>query len=112
VQFGTATIGAKADWSSNLPITLGGVTTFNAADLSNAAHNIVLNGPLSGNGLTKIGDGVLTLAGINTYLGLTTVDAGTLLIHGNSSGSAITVNAGTLGGNGTAGPSPYSAAAP
>jgi autotransporter-associated beta strand protein len=103
VQFGTATIGAKADWSSNLPITLGGVTTFNAADLSNVAHNILLNGPLTGNGLTKTGDGLLVLGGTNTYFGPTTVDAGTLLIHGNSSGSVITVNAGTLGGNGTAG---------
>ena len=52
-------------------------------------------------GLTKGGAGTLTLAGVNTYSGATTVTAGTLLVDG-SIASPVTVNSGgTLGGAGT-----------
>jgi len=55
--------------------------------------------------LVKTGDGTLILSGANTHTGPTTVNAGTLLIHGSTpSASAVTVNAdGTLGGTGTVG---------
>lgn len=54
--------------------------------------------------LTKIGAGNQTLAGINTYTGATSVDAGTLLVDGSITSSAITVkNGGTLGGTGIVG---------
>ncbi|MGH8093276.1 MAG: autotransporter-associated beta strand repeat-containing protein [Chthoniobacterales bacterium] len=54
--------------------------------------------------LAKIGTGMLTLSGPNTYTGGTTVSAGTLVVA-NRSGSgtgtgAVSVNAGTLGGSG------------
>ena len=54
--------------------------------------------------LTKTGTGTLTLTWANTYIGPTTVSAGTL-IASNMSGSAtgrgsVNVNAGTLGGKG------------
>ena len=56
--------------------------------------------------LVKIGSGVQTLAGTNTYGGSTSVSAGTLLINGDQSAAtgAVTVAAGaTLGGSGTVG---------
>lgn len=50
-------------------------------------------------GLTKAGPGHWALTGANTYTGATAVEAGTLLVHGSITGSAVTVNnTGTLGG--------------
>jgi len=61
----------------------------------------------SGNpkGIQKLGASPLILAGDNTYVGTTQVDAGTLLINGNTSGQdSYTVAVGaTLGGTGTIG---------
>jgi fibronectin-binding autotransporter adhesin len=56
-------------------------------------------------GLTKTGNGKLTLSAANTYTGATTVNAGTLLVTGSlAAASAVTINAGgTLGGSGSVG---------
>ncbi len=52
----------------------------------------------SGGTLTKVGSGTLTLAGANTYNGLTTVSAGKLVIQGTAGSGNITVADGqTLG---------------
>jgi len=52
-------------------------------------------------GLTKSGTGTLTLFGTNTYGGVTTVNAGTLIVDGSVI-TPVTVNSGgTLGGGGT-----------
>jgi fibronectin-binding autotransporter adhesin len=54
----------------------------------------------------KIGSGVQTLGGANTYSGPTSVSAGSLLVNGDQSGAtgAVTVASGaTLGGSGTLG---------
>ena len=60
-----------------------------------------------GGSLTKIGTGTLTISGPNTYTGVTTVSAGTLLVNTKpNSGTGtnkLKVNAGTLGGTGTIG---------
>ena len=59
-----------------------------------------------GGGLTKVGSGTLSLTGLNTYLGPTAVQAGTLRIDGDSSfaSGAVTVASGaTLAGTGTVG---------
>ena len=54
-------------------------------------------------GLEKDGSGALTLSGISTNTGTTTVDEGTLIVTGSLSGSAVTVNGGTLAGDGPIG---------
>ena len=58
----------------------------------------------SGIALNKTTSGTVTLSGVNTYTGATTVSGGRLLVNGSlASGSAVTVNnSGTvLGGTGT-----------
>lgn len=104
------TLGASANWTSSLNMTLGTNPTIKSADAGNAAQNISLGGVLSGGGFTKSGGGTLTLTGNNTYNGTTTVSAGTLLISGGgaiNSSSGISVATGaTLTNNGTAAISP------
>jgi autotransporter-associated beta strand protein len=52
--------------------------------------------------LTKTGLGTVIFSGSNTYGGSTTVAAGTLLVNGQVTNSAVTVaNGGMLGGSGT-----------
>ncbi len=56
--------------------------------------------------ITKVGVGILALAGSNTYSGPTLVSEGTLLVNGNNAGATNTVTiqpAGTLGGVGVIG---------
>lgn len=89
VQLGTATL------------TTGGLNT-----------NTVFAGSISGaGGLTKVGGGLMTLTGTNTYTGNTAVGAGTLQIAGPSAlpaGSLVTMGSATFsylndgsGNNGT-----------
>lgn len=98
-------LGAKADWSSILPMTLGG-GTIQAADAASAAHNITLSGALSGAAvLTKTGSGTLTLGASagNSYSGGTLLNTGTLLVNnttGSGTGTGNVTNSGTLGGSG------------
>jgi len=77
-------IGANANWSSNLNMTLGnamGAFAFQAADVGGIAHDITLSGILSGvGGFTKTGDGKLTLQGANTYAGNTIVNQGSFTL--------------------------------
>jgi autotransporter-associated beta strand protein len=67
-------------------------------------QNVTLTNALTSSGgtLTKLGSGILTLTGANTYSGLTTVSAGKLEIQGSQSSGNITVaNSTTLGVTGT-----------
>lgn len=80
--------------------------TLNSAGSVGGAGNLTVNGPITGNNaLTKVGAGALTVTAPNTYTGLTTVSAGSLLVNnaagsGTGSGSVTVANAATLGGAG------------
>ena len=84
-------IGALA---GNGSVNLGSATLATRVDTS-ATFAGALSG--LGGGLTKQGGGTLTLTGVNTYTGATTIAAGTLALTGGSSlasSSVVTVNGG------------------
>ena len=62
-----------------------------------------LSGVVSNGGITKVGQGKLSLFANNTYTGPTTVSEGRLQVDGTQPGSAVTVNGGSLIGTGTIG---------
>jgi fibronectin-binding autotransporter adhesin len=101
IYLGGGTLGASANWSSSLNLSLTGTNGNTTVDT--AANSVTLSGNLSGvGGLVKNGAGTLTLSGNDTYSGNTTVGNGTLLVSGTVAASALTVNsAGTVSGLGT-----------
>ena len=105
INLSGGTLGAAADWSTSLPLTLSGsALVIKAADAANLPQDITLAGPLTGSGgFTKTGAGALVLSGANTYTGATTVNAGTLRVNGTvAAGGAFNVNSGAaLSGSGT-----------
>jgi autotransporter-associated beta strand protein len=122
---GTLTLTGDNTYTGGTTITAGtlqGDTTSlqgnivdNAALVFNQNTAGTFAGAISGSGsLTKIGSGVVTLSGTNSYAGGTTITAGTLQgdtisLHGNiADNAALVFNqhgngkfAGTLSGNGT-----------
>jgi len=97
VQLSGGMVGATTNWSSSLTINLGssgGPVTFKTADAANRPWDIILSGALTNSqGFTKTGTGTLTLAGTNTYSGVTMINAGTLQIgDGGTSGQLGTGN--------------------
>lgn len=76
------------------------------AIINSGTHDLGIQVPLQAGspsgGLIKRGTGSLTLAANNSYSGNTTVESGNLIINGDNSASAATVNADAgLGGDGT-----------
>lgn len=72
------------------------VTVAQALEHSNLGGDNAIDG-----GLTKSGNGILTLTAASTYTGATVVSAGTLLVNGSLGNTAVTVQSGaTLGGTG------------
>jgi autotransporter-associated beta strand protein len=108
LSFGSGLLGAKANWSTSLPITLptNGNIVFKAADAADVARDISFTGVLSGaGGFTKTGGGRLVLGAANTFGGAVAVNGGTLDVDGSvSAGADVSVNSGgTLAGDGTIG---------
>ena len=80
-NFTGGTIQAGASFSSSVPITVGTASSNVATIETDGTNAMTLSGPLTGpGGLTKIGSGMLTLTGSDTYTGPTLVNAGTLAI--------------------------------
>jgi len=79
---GGSLLGATADWTGSAPMQMDpGIETIQAADLNGTAHNITISGLLSGfGGLTKTGNGTLTLNAADTYSGNTLIYAGDLVV--------------------------------
>ena len=93
--------GTRTDFLQGL--TAANVLT-NGAVIDSAGNNItiaqaLLDGDALGGGLTKIGNGTLTLNGVNTYTGPTVVNAGTLAGTGTIAGT-LTNNASLAPGSG------------
>ncbi len=107
VNLDQGTLAAMAPWSTGLPVVLGNAATIQTADQSASPQDITFFGPVTGvGGFLKTGGGTLTLEGDVSHSGLTTVAAGTLLVHGlgDFAFGGVIVDAGaTLGGRGTLG---------
>jgi autotransporter-associated beta strand protein len=77
-----------------------GAITNNGVIIVNRSNDLTIANAISGSGsLTKIGSGILTLAGNHTYLGGTTVDAGTLKLEDTAPSDGNGVIVGTLNVN-------------
>ena len=85
--FGGGTLKTTADITMSRATTLNiGGGTFDVATGTKLEHDGTIDGD---GGLTKTGDGTLTLRGINTYAGETVINAGTLaLSNGDISASS------------------------
>ena len=93
-------------------LNLGGATrTFTVAGPTALYADLVVSAPIADtnatDGILKLGTGTLALTHDNTYTGLTTISKGTLLadgLPGANTTAAVSLNGGTLGGNGLVGP--------
>ncbi len=86
---------------NNLTIGGNGESTTYSGLMQDGGHPGGFGSGDTGGSLTKVGSVTLTISGLNTYTGATTIQAGTLILNGSIT-SAVTVNAGMLGGSGTA----------
>lgn len=93
--------GATAGMLTTLTVANNGTLAFNLDSIYSFA------GAISGTGgVDKLGAGVTTLTGTNSYKGATNVNAGTLLVNGNQSaatGPTSVASGATLGGTGVIG---------
>ena len=86
---------------------LSGTRTFTANLNSTFIHNLIVSGVISetggAQGLTKAGNGTVTLSGANTYSGKTTISAGILSVNtiGNVGAGGSALGAPTNAANGT-----------
>ncbi len=117
LQNSTLDTGAAGTQSANLTLAEG--STYNigglkgSADFDLAVSNLsvgannqstIFSGVLQGafnNNVTKVGSGTLTLSGDNTYIGATTVSAGSLVIGGTNLSSITVASGANLGGEGS-----------
>ena len=89
------------------------VLTFGSLNTNTSLSGVISDSGIgggSGGSIVKVGNGTTTLAGLNTYTGTTTVDAGALTVSGSiGSNSLATVNGGgtlNFAGSASAGDAP------
>lgn len=99
---GNVTNNSTSPQTINAPFTMTAVRTITTLS---GGGDMILGGNTSGSGggITKAGGGTLTLAGTNSYTGVTTVSGGLLKVTGTSTGSAFAVSGAALGGSGSIG---------
>ena len=90
--------GLKGGGAFAVGSTLNSITLNNGAGVSCTYSGIIFNGAAGAMAVTKTGNGTQALSGSNSYTGGTSIQAGTLVAgNANALGSgALTVNAGTL----------------
>ncbi len=97
ITFGATGYTIAAPASGTAKLILSGIIPTIDTGGNNATISAVLSGS---DGLVKNGSGILTLSGINTHVGGTTINAGIISIGGNNgigaNASAIMLNGGTL----------------
>ena len=96
LQLGTGNVGQDGTLASSP------VINNNTALVYNLLGNQTYSGAIGGNGsVTKVGNGILTLSGSNTYNGPTTISGGGLAVGGTIANSLVTVTSGgSLSGGG------------
>ena len=88
--------GTGAGATISCPVALGATRTFTVADETTSVNDLTLSGIVStAFGITKDGLGTLSLSGVNTYTGLTTITAGVINVK-NNSGLGTTAGATTV----------------
>jgi autotransporter-associated beta strand protein len=96
ISGGTVQVGNN---DANGALPSGGITD-DGALVFNRVDNLTVSTPISGSGsLTQNGSGVLTLTGVNSYTGNTTIGAGKLALSGGgsiNSSALVSVNGATL----------------
>lgn len=92
-------------------ITLNASRNINLVGVENIdvqGYSGAINGSITGNGMSKLGTGTLTLNGSSTTTGSTTIKAGTLVVNGTLNTYPLFANSGaTLGGTGIIGGNVY-----
>ncbi|MFO0790576.1 MAG: autotransporter-associated beta strand repeat-containing protein [Pirellulales bacterium] len=100
VELRGGTLRTDAAISGTHPISL----VFSGGSINTNGFDSTWNGLISGSGtLTKTGGGSLTLPGVNTYTGGTSITGGRLSVNGSVTGPTFVDTGATLGGNGTIG---------
>jgi autotransporter-associated beta strand protein len=107
---GTGTVTISSGAGSSLEAFGAARTVDNPFNLSTnqsllmvqGTQDLTLSGAISGTaGLTMNGSAKLILGGVNTYVGATSVNSGTMLVNGSMASSPTVAAGATLGGTGT-----------
>ncbi|MFO1515260.1 MAG: autotransporter-associated beta strand repeat-containing protein, partial [Verrucomicrobiota bacterium] len=107
-DFYTYSISSSGTGTNTINIGLSTRDVVPALITVDAGNTVVMNGRVgavrNNGGLFKNGFGTLILAYANNYTGITTINAGTLLVNGSVGTNVVTVSSGTtLGGLGSVG---------